>query len=104
MIEWIVPAAFFSVAAVITSLRVLREYERGVVFRLGRLVGAKGPGLIFLLPLGIERMVKVPLRIVTLDIPPQDIAFSRFPELPDGMEAESVEVVIRLRKKPVKGG
>ena len=73
MIEWIVPAAFFSVAAVITSLRVLREYERGVVFRLGRLVGAKGPGLIFLLPLGIERMVKVPLRIVTLDIPPQDV-------------------------------
>jgi regulator of protease activity HflC (stomatin/prohibitin superfamily) len=54
-------------------LRVLREYERGVVFRLGRLVAPKGPGLIFLVPLGIERMVKVPLRIVTLDIPPQDV-------------------------------
>ena len=73
MIEWIVPAAVFAAASVVTSLRVLREYERGVVFRLGRLVGAKGPGLIFLVPLGIERMVKVPLRIVTLDIPPQDV-------------------------------
>ena len=73
MIEWIIPAAVFAAASVITSLRVLREYERGVVFRLGRLVGAKGPGLIFLVPLGVERMVKVPLRIVTLDIPPQDV-------------------------------
>ena len=73
MIEWIVPASVFAAAAVVTSLRVLREYERGVVFRLGRLVGAKGPGLIFLVPLGIERMVKVPLRMVTLDIPPQDV-------------------------------
>ncbi|MGQ0814222.1 MAG: slipin family protein [Gemmatimonadota bacterium] len=73
MIEWILPTAVFLAASVITSLRVLREYERGVVFRLGRLVGAKGPGLIFLVPLGVERMVKVPLRIVTLDIPPQDV-------------------------------
>jgi regulator of protease activity HflC (stomatin/prohibitin superfamily) len=73
MIEWLLPAAVFAAASVITSLRVLREYERGVVFRLGRLVGAKGPGLIFLVPLGIERMVKVPLRIVALDIPPQDV-------------------------------
>lgn len=73
MIEWLVPAAVFAAASVITSLRVLREYERGVVFRLGRLVGAKGPGLIFLVPLGIERMVKVPLRIVAMDVPPQDV-------------------------------
>ena len=73
MIEWLVPAAVFAAASVITSLRVLREYERGVVFRLGRLVGAKGPGLIFLVPLGVERMVKVPLRIVALDVPPQDV-------------------------------
>jgi regulator of protease activity HflC (stomatin/prohibitin superfamily) len=49
----------------------VREYERGSA-RLGRLT-AKGPGLIFLLPLGIERMVKVPLRIVAMDIPPQDV-------------------------------
>jgi regulator of protease activity HflC (stomatin/prohibitin superfamily) len=73
MIEWIVPAAVFAVASMVTSLRVLREYERGVVFRLGRLVGAKGPGLIFLMPLGLERMVKMPLRIVALDVPPQDV-------------------------------
>jgi regulator of protease activity HflC (stomatin/prohibitin superfamily) len=73
MIEWLVPAAVFAAVSVFTSLRVLREYERGVVFRLGRLVGAKGPGLIFLVPLGVERMVKVPLRIVALDVPPQDV-------------------------------
>jgi regulator of protease activity HflC (stomatin/prohibitin superfamily) len=67
-------AALTGVAGVIiSSLRVLREYERGVVFRLGRLTRAKGPGLIFLLPLGVERMVKVPLRIVVIDIPPQDV-------------------------------
>jgi regulator of protease activity HflC (stomatin/prohibitin superfamily) len=73
MIEWLVPAAVFAAVSVFTSLRVLREYERGVVFRLGRLVGAKGPGLIFLVPLGVERMVKVPLRMVALDVPPQDV-------------------------------
>jgi regulator of protease activity HflC (stomatin/prohibitin superfamily) len=73
MLEWIIPTAVGAVAVIISSLRVLREYERGVVFRLGRLTGAKGPGLIFLLPLGVERMVKVPLRIVALDIPPQDV-------------------------------
>lgn len=73
MLEWVLPTAIGAVAIIISSLRVLREYERGVVFRLGRLTGAKGPGLIFLLPLGVERMVKVPLRIVAMDIPPQDV-------------------------------
>lgn len=73
MIEFLIPAAVFLVVSTISSLRVLREYERGVVFRLGRLVAPKGPGLIFLVPFGVERMVKVPLRIVTLDIPPQDV-------------------------------
>jgi regulator of protease activity HflC (stomatin/prohibitin superfamily) len=58
--------------ALLTSLRVLFEYERGVVFRLGKLTRAKGPGLIFLLPFGLERMRKMDLRIVALDIPPQD--------------------------------
>jgi len=60
-------AAFF-----ISSVKILREYERGVVFRLGRIIGAKGPGLIILIP-GIDKMVKVDLRTVTLDVPPQDI-------------------------------
>jgi regulator of protease activity HflC (stomatin/prohibitin superfamily) len=54
------------------SVRVLREYERAVVFRLGRLVGQKGPGLILLIPL-VDRMVRVDLRTIVLDIPPQDL-------------------------------
>src|SRR5687768_6127410 len=54
------------------SIRILREYERGVIFRLGRMIGVKGPGLILLIPL-IDKMVKVSLRTVVLDVPPQDI-------------------------------
>ena len=65
-------AIAFGGIALLTSLRVLFEYERGVVFRLGKLTRAKGPGLIFLLPFGLERMRKMDLRIVALDIPPQD--------------------------------
>ena len=57
---------------ILSALRVLREYERGVVFRLGRIVGAKGPGLIILIPL-IDKMTKVSLRTVVLDVPPQDV-------------------------------
>lgn len=55
-----------------SALKILREYERGVIFRLGRIIAAKGPGLIILIP-GIDKMVKVDLRTVTLDVPPQDI-------------------------------
>jgi regulator of protease activity HflC (stomatin/prohibitin superfamily) len=54
------------------SIRILREYERAVVFRLGRLLGEKGPGLILLIP-AVDRMVRVDLRTVTLDIPPQSV-------------------------------
>lgn len=54
------------------ALRVLKEYERGVIFRLGRVIGAKGPGLILLIPL-IDRMQKVSLRLVTMDVAPQDV-------------------------------
>ena len=54
------------------SVRILREYERAVVFRLGRLLGEKGPGLVLLIP-GVDRMVRVDLRTVTLDIPPQNL-------------------------------
>jgi regulator of protease activity HflC (stomatin/prohibitin superfamily) len=54
------------------SVRVLREYERGVIFRLGRVIGAKGPGLFFLIPI-VDRMVRVSLRTVTREIPPQDV-------------------------------
>lgn len=59
------------VGLVLTAIRVVQEYERGVVFRLGRLVGPRGPGLILLIPF-IERMVKVDLRVVTLDVPTQE--------------------------------
>lgn len=68
----LIPLATAGVLALVTSLRVLMEYERGVVFRLGKLTRAKGPGLIFLVPFGIERMKKMDLRIVALDIAPQD--------------------------------
>ena len=54
------------------ALRILREYERGVIFRLGKLLGAKGPGLIFLIPY-VDRMVKMDLRVVTIDVPKQEI-------------------------------
>jgi len=54
------------------SIRILREYERGVVFRLGRFVGVRGPGLIILIPL-FEKMVRVTLRTVALDVPPQEV-------------------------------
>jgi regulator of protease activity HflC (stomatin/prohibitin superfamily) len=54
------------------SVRILREYERAIVFRLGRLVGKKGPGLVLLIP-GVDRMVKIDLRTVTLNIPPQSV-------------------------------
>ena len=54
------------------SVRILREYERAVVFRLGRLLGQKGPGIVLLIP-GVDRMVRVDLRTVTFDVPPQDL-------------------------------
>ncbi|HET6348853.1 MAG TPA: slipin family protein [Candidatus Krumholzibacteria bacterium] len=55
-----------------SAIRVLREYERAVVFRLGRLAGVRGPGIIFLIPI-VDKMVKVSLRVVTMDVAPQDI-------------------------------
>ena len=55
-----------------SSLRIVQEYERAVIFRLGRILGAKGPGLFFVIPI-IDKMVKVGLRTVTLDIPPQEV-------------------------------
>jgi regulator of protease activity HflC (stomatin/prohibitin superfamily) len=56
----------------LSSIKVVPEYERGVVFRLGRLVGARGPGLFFLIPI-VERMVRVDIRVNTVDVPPQEI-------------------------------
>jgi len=69
---------FYIVAAVLvlfflaSAVKILREYERGVVFRLGRVIKTKGPGLIILIPI-IDKMVKVSLRLVTMDVPSQDV-------------------------------
>ncbi len=62
----------FIIIILSSAIRILREYERGVIFRLGRLIGAKGPGLILLIPV-VDRMVRVSLRTVVMDVPPQDV-------------------------------
>ncbi len=59
-------------AIIFSAIRVLNEYDRGVIFRLGRLIDVKGPGLIFLIPV-IDKMLRVSLRTVTMDVPPQDV-------------------------------
>ncbi|HSY43183.1 MAG TPA: slipin family protein [Candidatus Acidoferrum sp.] len=68
----IVIAFIFIVIILPQAIRILREYERGVIFRLGKLQGAKGPGIIFLIPL-VDRMVKIDLRVVTIDVAKQEI-------------------------------
>lgn len=75
MFESLVPLiipAFVLVPLLLSCVKILQEYERGVLFRLGRLVGARGPGLVFVIP-GVDRMVKISLRIQTTDVPPQDV-------------------------------
>jgi regulator of protease activity HflC (stomatin/prohibitin superfamily) len=62
-----------ALVAIFSSLRIAAEYERGVVFRLGRLIGLKGPGLFFIIPFGIDRLVKIDLRTITLEVPPQEV-------------------------------
>src|ERR1700692_3373478 len=62
----------FAIIILGNAIRILREYERGVVFRLGRLISARGPGLILLIPI-VDKMVKVSLRTIVLDVPPQDV-------------------------------
>jgi len=59
--------------ALFSSLRIANEYERGVVFRLGRLIPLKGPGLFFIIPFGVDRLLKIDLRTITLEVPPQEI-------------------------------
>jgi regulator of protease activity HflC (stomatin/prohibitin superfamily) len=72
MTVWIIPALVIAAIAVPQALRILREYERGVIFRLGKLLGAKGPGLIILIPV-VDRMVKMDLRVVTIDVAKQEV-------------------------------
>jgi regulator of protease activity HflC (stomatin/prohibitin superfamily) len=69
---WAIVLIVLAVVVLPQSIRILREYERGVIFRLGNLQGAKGPGLIFLIPI-VDRMVKMDLRVVTIDVPKQEI-------------------------------
>ncbi|HHW42086.1 MAG TPA: slipin family protein [Syntrophomonadaceae bacterium] len=66
------PLLILLLILVAASIRIVQEYERGVIFRLGRCVGARGPGIIFLIP-GIERMQKVDLRVITMDVPTQEV-------------------------------
>ncbi|HVC06330.1 MAG TPA: slipin family protein [Solirubrobacterales bacterium] len=95
-------AVFLAIVIVVVlgaSVRVLREYERGVVFRLGRLVDQKGPGLILLIPF-IDRMVRVDLRTVTLNIPPQEVITRD--NVPAGVNAVAYFRVIDARKAVVE--
>jgi regulator of protease activity HflC (stomatin/prohibitin superfamily) len=71
-LPWLVPLAALALLILPNAIRVLREYERGVVFRLGKLLRAKGPGLVFLIPI-VDRMVRMDLRVVTIDVPKQEI-------------------------------
>ncbi|MDI6779531.1 MAG: slipin family protein [Bacteroidota bacterium] len=68
----LIMGVFFLLIILANAIRILREYERGVIFRLGRLIAVKGPGLILLIPM-IDRMVRVSLRTVVMDVPPQDV-------------------------------
>src|SRR5437867_12238518 len=72
LISWIIPLIILAVIILPQAIRILREYERGVIFRLGKLLGAKGPGLILLIPI-VDRMVKMDLRVVTIDVPKQEV-------------------------------
>jgi regulator of protease activity HflC (stomatin/prohibitin superfamily) len=72
LLGWIVPIIVVGSIVLPSMVRVLREYERGVIFRLGKLLCAKGPGLIFLIP-AVDRMVKMDLRVITIDVPKQEV-------------------------------
>src|ERR1044071_2773125 len=72
LISWAVPIVILAIIILPQAVRILREYERGVIFRLGKLLGAKGPGLIFLIPI-VDRMVRMDLRVVTIDMPRQEV-------------------------------
>lgn len=69
---WIIVLVALVLMFLASAIRIVREYERGVIFRLGRLIGAKGPGLFFIIPF-VDKMVKVDLRTITLDVPPQEV-------------------------------
>ena len=71
LLVWLIPIVLLAVIILPQMIRILREYERGVIFRLGKLLGTKGPGLIFLIPI-VDRMVRMDLRVVTIDVARQE--------------------------------
>src|SRR6201981_666138 len=71
LVAWVVALIVIGLILLPQMIRILREYERGVIFRLGKLLGAKGPGLILLIP-GVDRMVKIDLRVITIDVAKQE--------------------------------
>src|SRR5206468_12214457 len=72
LVAWAIPIVVLAIIILPQMIRILREYERGVIFRLGKLLGAKGPGLIILIPI-VDRMVKMDLRVVTIDVARQEV-------------------------------
>jgi regulator of protease activity HflC (stomatin/prohibitin superfamily) len=72
LIGWVAPIIILAIIILPQAIRILREYERGVIFRLGKLLGAKGPGLIFLIPI-VDRMVRMDLRVVTINVERQEM-------------------------------
>ena len=72
LIAWLIPLILLAIIVLPQAIRILREYERGVIFRLGKLLGTKGPGMIFLIPI-VDRMVKMDLRVVTIDVARQEV-------------------------------
>src|SRR3979411_3499708 len=71
LVGWVIPLVVLAIIILPQAIRILREYERGVIFRLGKLLGAKGPGLIFLIPI-VDRMVRMDLRVVTINVEKQE--------------------------------
>src|ERR1041385_5519955 len=82
LISWAVPIVILAIIILPQAVRILREYERGVIFRLGKLLGAKGPGMIFLIPV-VDRMVRMDLRVVTINV-----------ERQEGMTRDNVPVTV----------
>jgi regulator of protease activity HflC (stomatin/prohibitin superfamily) len=72
LVGWVIPLVVLAIIILPQAIRILREYERGVIFRLGKLLGAKGPGLIFLIPI-VDRMVRMDLRVVTISVEKQEV-------------------------------
>ena len=72
MEQYLIPVVIIALFVLASAVKIVQEYERGVIFRLGRLVGARGPGLFFIIPI-LETMKKIDLRTIVLDIPPQEV-------------------------------